>query len=117
MTEDEVCSGNFGVDAAFLRDLLSAAKILDRTRDCSAYFHRHIDSIAFDGQSSEEERDFPLAFNFAVHKDPAVFEMFMASTFRPGDAVCVHIDLKADSDVVRVRINMEFFGFVHCNTV
>ena len=37
----------------------------------------------------------------------AVFEMFMASTFRPGDAVCVHIDQKADDKIVLVMFTIE----------
>ena len=95
----------------------SSASILQRTSNCTEYFLNRVDAVAFDRGPSAFERSFPLAFALLAHSQPAIFEMFMASTFRPGDAVCVHIDLKADSDVVRVRINMEFFGFVHCKTV
>ncbi len=37
----------------------------------------------------------PLAFSHSQHQQPALLEVFLALTFRPGDAHCIHIDPKA----------------------
>ena len=73
---------------------------------------RHVDSIAFDTNVNDElEREFPIAFLFLAHHQPAVFEMFMASSYRPGDAVCVHIDRKTSKEDAEVRLRSATIRF------
>lgn len=61
--------------------LLSEESILERTQDCESYF-RGLRTVGFEA-ASEAEAEFPLAFAFTVHKEIGIFEVFLATFFRP----------------------------------
>ena len=46
---------------------------------------------------------FPLAFGILIHHQVGLFELFMASSFKPGDSVCVHVDKNAWPNTKKVR--------------
>ena len=49
------------------------------------------------------EIDLPLAFGILVHRQVGLFELFMASSYKPGDSVCVHVDTKSEPEVKQVK--------------
>ena len=46
---------------------------------------------------------FPLAFGILLHHQVGLFELFMASSFKPGDSVCVHVDKNSWAKTKQVR--------------
>ena len=64
------------------------------TRDCDKFVETrgYITS-----PSSEEEKNFPLAFDILVFKDIEQFERLLRAVYRPQNIYCVHVDKKAKS--------------------
>lgn len=48
---------------------------------------------------SEEEKDFPLAFNILAHRDVAQIELLLRTLYAPQNSYCIHIDAKASKGV------------------
>ena len=87
------------------RDYLHEESILARlkhvpTDGCGSYL-RAVGAVALSnaGSPTQEEADFPVAFAVSLHHQVGILEQFMASTFRPADSVCVHVDAKASETV------------------
>ena len=77
---------------------LTEASIIKRTRNCDSYF-KIMPTVAFDPPTRDEEI-LPLAFAFTVHKDIAIFELFLALYYRPSDAHCIHVDHKSSVETL-----------------
>ena len=73
--------------------------ILERTQNCDEYFDKHVLALAdLHGKQKQfpEESDSPsIAFSHIVHHEIGIFEMFMASMYRPQNSHCIYIDRKA----------------------
>lgn len=68
---------------------------LNATRDCDAFKMRrgyHLRPI------SQEEADFPLAFNLLVHTKLEQVEDMLRAIYRPQNLYCIHIDAKASKE-------------------
>ncbi|ESN93439.1 hypothetical protein HELRODRAFT_121944, partial [Helobdella robusta] len=52
---------------------------------------------------SEESRNFPIAFNFIVHKSAYQIELLLRSLYRPQNVFCIHVDSKS-SEVFKKAI-------------
>ena len=81
-----------------LKSQFSARGITERTSNCSEYF-RLWEGTAVESTHPSAKCDYPLAFSHSVHKDPAIFELYMALHSRKCDTHCVHIDKKAPESV------------------
>ncbi|XP_070184591.1 beta-1,3-galactosyl-O-glycosyl-glycoprotein beta-1,6-N-acetylglucosaminyltransferase 4-like, partial [Littorina saxatilis] len=55
---------------------------------------------------TQQEKGFPLAFSFKVHKAPGMFERLLSVLWRPHNFYCVHVDIKAPQDVFRYVENI-----------
>ena len=86
---------------------LSNEHIIARCSDCSSYFDI-INSNGFD-PPTPEEKEWPLAFAYTVHKQIGILEMFLALYFRPTDAHCIHVDAKAKPEIFKTVL-----GIVQC---
>ncbi|KAL8586565.1 hypothetical protein ACOMHN_053918 [Nucella lapillus] len=67
------------------------------TSDCRRYRQQagYIESV------SEEEREFPLAFSVMVYKEMEQVERLLRAVYRPHNAYCLHLDLKASPQLVQ----------------
>ena len=73
--------------------------ILDRTKNCSVYFH-HIPALFEIRNVIEIEKNIlrnvngSIGYNIMVHLQPGIFEFFLALYFRPYDHYVIHLDAK-----------------------
>ena len=71
----------------------------ERTRNCIEYFSTFPTLVVHDdlltSENKETRDNFPLAFSHMLHKDTAIFEIFLALYFRPNNFHCIHVDKKA----------------------
>ena len=82
--------------------------LIMRTQDCQKYFK----SIPVLGsnktflktEARKIHQPSPLAFSHLVHKDIAIFEVFLSLYFRPNNFHCIHVDRQAD-DVYKQAVN------------
>ncbi|ESO83937.1 hypothetical protein LOTGIDRAFT_108047 [Lottia gigantea] len=59
------------------------------TQDCAKFHQLYgYDSIP----NSNEERDFPLAYNILFYKDVAQIEMLLRAIYKPQNYYCLHVD-------------------------
>ena len=72
----------------------SNVEYINMTRNCDKFVKTrgYITS-----SSSEEEKNFPLAFSILVFKDVEQFERLLRAVYRPQNVYCVHVDKKAES--------------------
>jgi len=82
----------------YLQDFFSDEAIIQRTKNCNNYFSG-LSPIgkpfsAFE-PLKEEELAFPLAWAISAYHQIGILEMFLASSFRPNDPICVHVDAKS----------------------
>ncbi|XP_016085055.1 beta-1,3-galactosyl-O-glycosyl-glycoprotein beta-1,6-N-acetylglucosaminyltransferase 4-like [Sinocyclocheilus grahami] len=63
--------------------------------------HWFVMSRGYDAiQSSDFERDFPLAFSLVVHQDVALVERLLRAIYMPHNIYCIHYDLKSSDDFI-----------------
>ena len=48
---------------------------------------------------TDQEKQFPLAFSFKLHKAPSMFERLLSVVWRPHNIYCVHVDSKTPPDI------------------
>ncbi|XP_016403795.1 beta-1,3-galactosyl-O-glycosyl-glycoprotein beta-1,6-N-acetylglucosaminyltransferase 4 [Sinocyclocheilus rhinocerous] len=71
--------------------------IVNATSDCDWFvMSRGYDAI----QSSDFEREFPLAFSLVVHQDVALVERLLRVIYMPHNIYCIHYDLKSSDDFI-----------------
>ncbi|XP_016346789.1 beta-1,3-galactosyl-O-glycosyl-glycoprotein beta-1,6-N-acetylglucosaminyltransferase 4-like [Sinocyclocheilus anshuiensis] len=71
--------------------------IVNATSDCDWFvMSRGYDAI----QSSDFEREFPLAFSLVVHQDVALVERLLRAIYMPHNIYCIHYDLKSSDDFI-----------------
>ncbi|ESO10805.1 hypothetical protein HELRODRAFT_72329 [Helobdella robusta] len=59
------------------------------------------------------ETDFPIAYSIVFHKNPAQLERLLRNIYRRHNAYCIHVDLKASSEVYEtVKMITECFDNV-----
>lgn len=80
-------------------------ELLKRTKNCDDYFSI-FPVLALEEDFVEFERrnlknPFSLAFSHLVHKDIAIFEVFLSVYFRPNNFHCIHVDVKASHQIRR----------------
>ena len=76
--------------------------VLDKykfTEDCHAVIQNHFTYPL----ATSEERRFPIAFGFTVHKNARLFERILQAIYMPNNVYCIHIDKKSP-DVFRKAI-------------
>ena len=77
---------------------LSDTNIINRTRNCVTYFT--VTPVLIENTIiGEFEKELlynydPIAYNIMVHKQPLIFELFLAVYFRPYDYYVIHLDAK-----------------------
>ena len=74
---------------------LSEDAIIERTQDVESYFQQ-MPSEGF-RPIQEEEMSFPLAFVHIIHHEVGIFELALATIYRPQDYHCVQVDAKASN--------------------
>ena len=77
-----------------IMNFMSEEAILKRTRNCDTYFDSY--QTVADGPATADESTLSLAVAHSLHTQIGLFELQLALSYRPVDAHCVHIDLKAD---------------------
>ena len=80
-----------------VQKFLSEDAIIDRTQDTESYFQQ-IPSEGF-RPIQEEEIAFPLAFVHLIHHEVGIFELALATIYRPQDYHCIQVDAKASKIV------------------
>jgi len=85
----------------YLQNFYSDESIIQRTNNCDNYFSG-LSPIGKPFSAfqplSKEELAFPLAWAFSAYHQIGILEMFLASSFRPNDPICIHVDAKS-SDI------------------
>jgi hypothetical protein len=96
-----------------LLDYLSDEAVAERTQDCDAYFNGRpptgAKSFSALAPVTQAEVNFPLAWAISGHHQIGLLELFLASVYRPTDALCLHIDAKASETAWKAASNL-----VHC---
>ncbi len=49
---------------------------------------------------SQEEAEFPIAFNIIMHKDASQVEKLLRAIYRPQNVYCLHVDTKAEAATI-----------------
>jgi len=62
-----------------------------KSSSCEKYFSTR----QFTNSSTQEERDYPLAYSIVVHKNAGQVERLLRTIYRPHNVYCIHIDAKA----------------------
>ncbi|XP_073727454.1 beta-1,3-galactosyl-O-glycosyl-glycoprotein beta-1,6-N-acetylglucosaminyltransferase 4-like [Misgurnus anguillicaudatus] len=71
--------------------------IVNATSDCDQF----ITSKGYGAvQSSESEREFPIAYSLVVHKDAGLVERLLRAIYMPHNVYCIHYDLKSSDDFI-----------------
>ena len=85
--------------------LSTVEQFVEKTRDCSTFKQQHgyhLKSV------SQEEAEFPIAFNILMHKDLTQVERLLRAIYRPQNIYCFHVDAKASKslmDAVKSLVN------------
>lgn len=72
---------------------------VELSRDCNK-----LKSLGYISTISEEEKEFPLAFNLIVHENSEQVERQLRALWRPNNIFCIHVD-KSSSKVFHDAIN------------
>ncbi|XP_065100356.1 beta-1,3-galactosyl-O-glycosyl-glycoprotein beta-1,6-N-acetylglucosaminyltransferase 4-like [Paramisgurnus dabryanus] len=71
--------------------------IVNATYDCD----RFLASKGYNAkQSSESEREFPLAYSLVVHQNADLVERLLNAVYMPQNVYCIHYDLKSSYDFI-----------------
>ena len=68
-------------------------KILNYSKNCTWLLKEFSNNF----YTSQEEREFPLAFTFVVHQYPQQFIRLLKVIYRPHNIYCIHLDKKASN--------------------
>ena len=63
-------------------------ELLEQSKSCERY--RNYLAL----HSSEEEKDFPIAFSIIMYKDTAMAKRLLRAIYRPHNVYCIHVDKK-----------------------
>nr|XP_022338576.1 beta-1,3-galactosyl-O-glycosyl-glycoprotein beta-1,6-N-acetylglucosaminyltransferase 3-like [Crassostrea virginica]XP_022338578.1 beta-1,3-galactosyl-O-glycosyl-glycoprotein beta-1,6-N-acetylglucosaminyltransferase 3-like [Crassostrea virginica] len=101
-------------------------RLSELIKDCSRLTAAH---EYFDKQTSEREKDFPLAFGIKMHRDPEQTERLLRTIYRPHNVYCIYVDGKASKIVFQImkqigrcfdnvfvvenRLNVVYASFAH----
>eukprot|EP00095_Tigriopus_kingsejongensis_P009896 maker-scaffold470_size172058-snap-gene-0.32 protein:Tk09896 transcript:maker-scaffold470_size172058-snap-gene-0.32-mRNA-1 annotation:"n-acetyllactosaminide beta- -n-acetylglucosaminyl- isoform a isoform x2" len=80
---------------------LSEEAVIQRTRDCPGYMRSL--SHRFENNSH------PIGFAISMYHQPAILELFLATSFHPQDSYCFHLDPKAP-----LSVETAFNGLIQC---
>lgn len=76
----------------------SEASIINRTHDCVSYFEQFPVKAV---QNVDYDPEFPMAFSIIVHKEIAIFELFLSLIYRPHNFYCIYVDKKVPTEVYK----------------
>ena len=103
---NDIDDQSFSLSANATKQLWYHYEVINkRTENCNEYFNSlpilmmHDEVLEYEKHAIETP--FPLAFSHMLHKDVAIFELFLALYFRPNNFHCVHVDRKAPDRIRR----------------
>eukprot|EP00095_Tigriopus_kingsejongensis_P001394 maker-scaffold205_size259573-snap-gene-1.44 protein:Tk01394 transcript:maker-scaffold205_size259573-snap-gene-1.44-mRNA-1 annotation:"beta- -galactosyl-o-glycosyl-glycoprotein beta- -n-acetylglucosaminyltransferase isoform x2" len=98
-----LCSATNVIPTVFeeVQMVMSEEALMERTRDCASYMRGLF--------SRFENNSYPIGFAFSMHHQPAILELFLASSFHPQDSYCFHLDPKAPKGV-----QAAFLSLIRC---
>ena len=76
---------------------LEGEQFKSQLRSCEAFKRDrgyHLEAL------SEEEANFPIAFNIIMHKDISQVEKLLRTIYRPQNIYCIHIDAKSTESLI-----------------
>eukprot|EP00094_Tigriopus_californicus_P011655 TCALIF_11260-PA protein Name:"Similar to GCNT3 Beta-1,3-galactosyl-O-glycosyl-glycoprotein beta-1,6-N-acetylglucosaminyltransferase 3 (Ovis aries)" AED:0.17 eAED:0.20 QI:0/0/0/0.75/1/1/4/0/360 len=79
-----------------LKNFQNEVSIVNRTCDCYTYFEQFPVKAL---QDVDYDPDFPMAFSIIVHKEIAIFELFLSLIYRPHNFYCIYVDKKVPKEV------------------
>ena len=71
----------------------SEDKVLNDSKNCTWLTYEFSNNF----YTSQEEKDFPIAFTFVVYENPQQFIRLLKVIYRPHNIYCIHLDKKASS--------------------
>lgn len=80
------------------KKVISNEDYINMTRDCDKFIETR-GYITF--PTSEDEKNYPLAFDILVSKDVELFERLLRAVYRPHNVYCVHVDKMAESTLYK----------------
>ena len=109
-TNISISKSKSSIDHIISKSWYNLESIDKRTKNCIEYFSTFPTLLVHDDLLNSENRaisdNFPLAFSHMLHKDTAIFEIFLALYFRPNNFHCIHVDKKATYLVIQSVENL-----------